>query len=221
MAEKKTDDEGNIQNNTGTELEILANIEKSFFKANPSAMKRNTARSLDWFSKAVPKNYNNVRTARMLRDRDLWADSIVPGRMYLFNYSAKHAASLPVWDRWPLIFPWDVWQGGNGNYGEPGVTYFIGINLHFLPPRMRFLAMKALLTTRNEKRYRRNTRLKISWQVLKGLSNSKFFEHSVKIYRMDHVRSKFIHIPPQSWEMAVFLPLARWVGNKSDAWKIK
>lgn len=220
MTDRKTTDNGNIENNTGTELEILASIERSFFNANPNARRRNTARSLEWFSKALPRNYNNVRTARMLRDRDLWADKIVPGRMYLFNYDARHKATLPVWDRWPLIFPWDVWQGGDGKYGESGVTYFIGINLHFLPPRLRLIAMKTLLTTRNEKRYRRSTRLKISWQVLKGLSNSKFFEHSVKIYRMDHVRSKFIHIPPQSWELVTFLPLARFEGDKAKAWKI-
>lgn len=221
MSQKKTNDEGELISNTGTELEILANIEKSFYKANPASKKRNTQKSLQWFSKFVPKNYNRVRTARMFRDRDLWADAITPGQMFFFEYDAKHKDALPVWDRYPLIFPWDMWKGGDGNYGESGVTYFIGINLHFLPPSLRFAAMKALLSTRNEKRYRPNTKLKISWQVLKSLSNSKYFEHSVKIYRMDQVRSKFVKIPARSWELAVFLPTARFVGSKSTAWKVK
>lgn len=220
MANKKTDDEGKIQNTTQTELDILANIEKSFYRANPKSQKRNTEKSLKWFSQFVPKNYNRVRTARLFRDRDLWADSITPGNMYFFEYDAKHKDTLPFWDKYPLIFPWDVWQGGDGKYGESGVTYMIGVNLHLLPPALRFAAMKALLTTRNQKRYRRNTRLKISWQVLKGLSNSKYFEHSVRIYRMDHVRSKFVKIPPVSWELAVFLPTQRIVGSKSQAWKV-
>jgi len=220
MTQKKTNAEGEVQNNTGTELEILANIEKSYYKANPNAQKRNTAKSLKWFSQFVPKNYNRVRAARMMRDRDMWADSIRPGTMMFFEYDAVNKSTLPVWDRYPLVFAWDIWKGGNGNFGESGKTYFIAINLHYLPPALRFAAMKALITKRNEKRYRDSTRLRISWNVLKSLSNSKYFEHSVKIYRMDAVKSKFIVVPAQSWEMAVFLPLARWVGNKSDAWKM-
>ena len=158
--------------------------------------------------------------AQLMRDRDMWADTIRPGTMMLFNYDAKHKATLPVWDRFPLVFAWDIWKGGDGQYGESGATYFIGINLHYLPPALRFAAMKMLLSKRNEKRYKETTRLKISWSILKGLANSKLFEHSVKIYRMDHVRSKFIIIPAQSWEMVTFLPLARFEGKKADAWRM-
>lgn len=221
MTKKKVDSSGNIENATATELEILQNIEKSFYKNNEKAQRRNTAKSLKWFSKFVPKNYNNVRTARLFRDRDLWANSISPGSMYTFEYSAVHKATLPVYDRYPLIFPWDVWKGGNGNYGESGKTYFIGINLHYLPPALRFKAMQLLLKSRNEKRYRRNTKLKISWQVLQAMANSKYFEHCVKIYRMDAVQSKFVKIPPQSWELMIFLPFQRMQkGGNSKAWKL-
>lgn len=222
MTQKKTDDEGKVLNNTGTELEILRNIEKAYYKNNPSAQKRNTQRSLKWFSQYIPSSVKRHRVARMMRDRSMWMDSIQPGTMMFFEYDAKHKDTLPVWDRYPLVFAWDIWKGGEDKYGEPGVTYFIGINLHYLPPRLRYLAMKALLTKRNEKRYRKSTRLKISWQILQGLSNTKYFKHSVKMYRMDHVRSKFIKIPAQSWEMVVYLPLARWQkGSKKEAWKIK
>lgn len=218
MAKKVKD--GKLQNTTGTELQILKGIEAAFYRNNKTSRKRNTEKSLKWFSQYIPKAHNRVRMAQMMRDRDMWADTIRPGSMMLFNYDAKHKSSLPVWDRFPLVFAWDMWKGGDGQYGESGITYFIGINLHYLPPALRFVAMKALLSKRNEKRYRSNTRLRISWSILKSLSNSKLFEHSVKIYRMDHVRSKFIIIPPESWELAVFLPLARFEGDKSKAWKI-
>ena len=222
MTQKLTDNQGNIENNTGSELEILQNLEKSFYRANETAKKRNTAKSLAWFRQFVPKNFSRVRTARMFRDRDMWADRIIPGNMYFFNYDAKTKEQLPVWDRYPLIFPWDVWTGGDGKFGEPGKQYMIAINCHYLPPRLRFEAMKALLKLRNEKRYRKSTKLKISWDVLQGLSQSNLFEHSVKIYRMDHVKSKFVKIPPRSWEMVVFLPLARWAkGSKREAWRMK
>jgi hypothetical protein len=39
---------------------------------------------------------------------------------------------------------------------------------------------------------------------------------------MDQVRSKFVEIPAQSYELALFLPLARWQkGSKSEAWKMQ
>lgn len=221
MTKKKVDEDGTIENNTGTELQILQNIEKAYYKNNSGAKRRNTEKSLKWFSKYVPRSYNKVRTARLMRDRDLWMDRIQPGTMMTFEYDPIHKDSLPVYDTMPLVFAWDVWKGGQGKFGEAGKTYFIGINLHYLPPALRFLAMKTLLKKKNEKRYRKNTRLKISWQVLQALANSKYFEHSVKMYRMDHVRSKFIKIPAQSWELALFLPTARFKkGGKSAAWKV-
>lgn len=104
---------------------------------------------------------------------------------------------------------------------KDGAEILLGINLHYLKPSLRFEAMRTLLKYRNEKRYRPSTRLKISWQVLKSLGNSKLFEHSIKAYRMDHVRSQFVQVPPRSWELVIFLPLARWQkGSKSTAWKI-
>ena len=124
MTQKKTTEEGKIQNNTATELEILQKIEKAFYRNNKDSQKRNTAKSMRWFSRYVPRSYNKVANSVMYRDRSLWTKRIVPGRMYFFEYDALHKDTLPIWDRYPLIFPWDSWKGNNG------VTYFIGINLH-------------------------------------------------------------------------------------------
>ena len=221
MTKKITDDNNEVLNNTDTNLEILQSLEKSFYKANPSSMKRNTEKSLGWFRKFIPKNYNKVRTARMFRDRDMWTDKVVPGQMLFFEYNALHKDKLPVWDRFPLVFMWDVWTGGEGKFGLPGKRYAIGINLHYLKPALRFEAMKALLSLRNEKRYRKSTRIKINWEILSALSQSRYFEHSVKIYRLDHVTSKFVKIPARSWELAVFLPTARFQkGSSKEAWRM-
>lgn len=216
MTVKKVNDKGQVENNTGSELDILKRIEKAFYRNNDQAKRRNTAKSLNWFRSYIPKSYNKVQTGQMFRDRSLWTNRIVPGELLFFEYDAEHKDKLPVWDRYPMIFPWDQWVGKSGK------VYFIGINLHYLPPVLRLQAMKALLTLRNQKRYRPNTRLKISWGVLKALSNSRLFEHSIKMYIMENVKSTFVKIPPSSWEMAIYLPLARWQnGSKSLAWKIK
>tara|TARA_B100000929_G_scaffold290599_1_gene284888 strand:+ start:45675 stop:46301 length:627 start_codon:yes stop_codon:yes gene_type:complete len=204
-----------IENDTNTELKILKNIEKAFYRNNESAKKRNTQKSLKWFSKYVPRSYNKARTAQMFRDRDLFSKRIKVGQMHFFQYDAKHKDKLPVWDMYPLVFFFDSYRA------KDGAEILLGINLHYLKPSLRFEAMRTLLKYRNEKRYRPSTRLKISWQVLKSLGNSKLFEHSIKAYRMDHVRSQFVQVPPRSWELVIFLPLARWQkGSKSTAWKI-
>lgn len=203
------------QNNTGTDIQILKSIEQAFYRNNEKTARRNTQKSLEWFYQYVPKSHNRVRTSMLMRDASTYADQIIPGNMYFFVYDAKHKDTLPVWDAFPMIFPFEVF---NTKSGEKA---FMGINLHYLPPKLRLVAMKALLTLRNEKRYRKSTRLKMSWGVLKALASSKLFEHCVKMYLFKQVRSKFIKIPAQSWELCLFLPVARWQkGSQSDAWKM-
>ena len=60
------------------------------------------------------------------------------GNMYMFNYLAKHADTLPYYDRFPLIFPINRAKGG-----------FMGINMHYLPPILRAKLMDALYDTAN------------------------------------------------------------------------
>lgn len=210
-------DEQEIQNTTGTELDILKNIEKSFFDKNPKARKRNTLKSLKWFQQYIPKNYNRVRTARMFRDRDLWRKQMTIGKMYFFDYSDPvHKDSLPIYDAFPLIFPFSSYRS------KEGKEIIVGINLHYLPPALRFVVMKGLIKYRNEKRYRNSTKLMIQWDLLKNLAESKYFEHAVHSYRTDHIKSVMIEIPSQSWELALYLPTERFKkGSKQQAWNIK
>lgn len=212
---QKLEQNGEIQNNTDTELKILQSIEKAFYEKNPNARKRNTERSMKWFSRYVPKAHNKVRLARIARDRSLFKKGISIGSLYTFEYDAKTKDELPVWDANPLVFFFDEYTAKDGS------KMLLGINMHYLKPELRLVAFKALLKLRNQKRYRKNTRLQISWGVLKTLGSSKLFEHSVKQYRVDHLRSQFVKIPPKSWELIMWLPLARWQkGGAKTAYKM-
>lgn len=202
------------KNNTATELESLKKIEQAFYRNNKSEIKRNTQKSLDWFRKYIPKAMNSIRTAQMFRDRKLWKSKMTMGCMYFFEYDPIHKDTLPIYDRYPLIFPITAWKNDRN-----GGQYFLGINLHYLQPALRLKAMQALLTLRNEKRYRRHTKLLLEWDLLKGMGESPLFEDCVKMYKLDHVKTTFINIPSQSWEMAVFLPLARFVTNAKKGGK--
>lgn len=201
------------ENKTGTQLEILQKIEKAWGRAGVAA-KRNTAKSMDWFRQYVVKAYNKVGTGVVFRDRDLWKKKVKFGRMYFFEYDAKHKDKLEVWDRYPLIIPFSA------TTAKDGATIVYGLNMHYLPPALRLVAFRALLGFKHEARYRKTTELQFDWQAIKGLTQYKYFEHAVHAYRMDHVRSVFVEIPAQSWELMLFLPVARWVGNAAKAWSI-
>ena len=123
------------------------------------------------------------------------------GNMYMFNYDPKHKDTLPYYDRFPLIFPINRAKGG-----------FMGINMHYLPPVLRAKLMDALYETSNNKYYDETTKLKLSYQTLAGASKFKEFKPCIKHYLTVQLRSRLIYISPTEWDVALFLPTARFVG---------
>mgnify|MGYP003341753173 CR=1 FL=1 len=64
------------------------------------------------------------------------------------------------------------------------------------------------------------TRLKISYNILQQASRYRFFKPCIKRYLVSHVKSRFFYIEPTEWEMALFLPLDRFVGaNKQRVYR--
>lgn len=202
-------------NTTGTELEVLKNLENMFRQKNPNVGKY-TKEAIDWFRKYIPRSYNEVKTSVMFRDRSLWKTQMQLGKLYFFEYDALHKAKLPWFDRYPLAFPFSQYKA------KDGMTIVCSLNMHYLSPQHRMLAYITLLKFRNESRYRKSTKLQLDWQILKTLSDSKYFKHCVHSYRMDQVRSVFVEIPAQSWATSLFLPVARFnKGTNSEIWKLK
>lgn len=132
--------------------------------------------------------------------------------MYFFEYDARGKDTLPVWDRYPLIFPISQYKN------KQGELITIGLNLHYLKPKDRMAALIQILKFRTEKRYRPSTRLQLEWEMLKSMSNSNLYKHMIHSYLQVQVKSVLVEIPAQSWEMMLFLPVARFEGDKSKAW---
>ncbi len=146
---------------------------------------------------------NNTRTT------DRLVTNITVGRMYLFMYDPKMKQELPYYDRFPLIFPFRRVKGG-----------FYGINMHYLPHMMRAKLMDALYTLANNQSQDDTTKLRLSYQILARASRFRFFQPCVKHYLNNHVRTRFLWIPADQWETALFLPLERFVGaTKQQVWK--
>lgn len=121
------------------------------------------------------------------------------GQMYAMFYDPKHKKTLPYYDQFPLIFPI-----------KNSTDHFIGLNLHYLPPRLRAKLMDALYSTINNKRLDETTRLRISYSILEGSSKYRAFRPCIKKYLKRHMRSRLLYIEPTDWDIVMFLPLARF-----------
>ena len=172
--------------------------------------------SRDWFRQQT-KNLS-VSSSRMVRsDRSRLTDRPLLGRMYLFQYDPKGKKTLPYYDRFPLVFPID--SGRTSGFAASGGS-FLGINLHYLPLPLRARLMDALYDTITTQELDENTRLKISYNILQQAAKYRFFKPCIKRYLISHVKSRFFYIEPTEWEMALFLPLDRFVGsNKSRIYR--
>jgi len=165
---------------------------------------KNVSNSKNWFrqkaaaSISSSKSYKDV-LAKRNQDNDVDKAfptlSISPGSMYFYSYDPKTKDELPYYDAFPLIFVVDYTANG-----------FTGLNMHYLPPILRAKLMDALYTTATNKDINENTRLNLSYNMLKGASKFKYFQPCFKQYLFAHVRSKFYPIQPIEWDMALFLP---------------
>jgi hypothetical protein len=173
-----------------------------------------TAAARDWYreqakeiSRTTKNRSQGDKVIRELRgDNNRRQDSrFMMGNMYLFAYDPKHKETLPYYDRFPLIFPINKAKGG-----------FLGINMHYLPPILRAKLMDQLYTILNNKNFDETTRLQASYKVLNGAAKFKEFAPCVKHYLNAHVRTKPAYINPSEWDIALFLPMQKFVGANAN-----
>ena len=167
-----------------------------------------TQQSRDWFRTAAKKT--KVTPESVIRsERTRYKNRVTMGKMYLFNYDPKHKATLPYYDRYPLIFPVQPADGG-----------FYGINMHYLPHVLRARLMDALYSLSRDKRYDEKTRLKLSYSILNGAAKYKAFKPTFKRYLTNHVRSRFIEITSSEWDIALMMPLQKFAkASASEVWR--
>jgi hypothetical protein len=133
---------------------------------------------------------------------------VQPGSMYAFFYDPKHKKTLPYYDTFPLIFPIGPADGG-----------FLALNMHYLPYRYRAILMDALWNISSNKRVDPTTRLRLSYDVLQASSRFKWAKPCIKHYLSSHVKSRFVFIAPEMWDVSLMLPLARFEKrSQQKAW---
>ena len=120
------------------------------------------------------------------------------GHMFLFHYDAKLKETLPYWDTYPLVLPFNVLN-----------DRFYGLNLHYLPYEYRLQLLGALGKLIKDSTISDQKKFELTWGILKESSRMNLIQPCVKQYLLsgNHVQSKLLMIHSDEWFNAVLLPL--------------
>lgn len=160
-------------------------------------------KSVKWFNETIRQGVKGHKVSKP-----------ESGKLYAYNYDAKHKATLPYWDRYPLI----VFLGF---YTSPkGTLLMHGLNLHYVPPKARQQFLEELLKQyATTKTITNSTRLKIDWSKVKGFQGA---DKMIKAYLPSHIKGPIIEVKPSDWANVVMLPLQSFEskGSKYSAQKV-
>jgi hypothetical protein len=149
----------------------------------------NKARSTSGYRKNIT---NNTERAR---------DGVVIGKMFFFVYDPKTKDKLPVYDRFPLVFPIE-------RYGDG----FLGLNVHYLSQGERSTLLNRLMEYRSNQRMDERTRLRLTYDLISSTKKlASLTRPCIKRYLFSQVRSKFIEVTSNEWQQAINLPVQMFV----------
>ena len=159
--------------------------------------------SVGWFRQEVARTRKLAFNRRkfLTDDAKFVAKRIEIGKLYMYQYSPKYMDTLPIWDEFPLVLPFSPTNNG-----------FIGINLHYLPYRHRAWLLDRLLKTASLK----NNRLRVSWEILSGISRVDVGEMATHRYIANNIVSPMRMIPIDDYAKAIMLPIQKWHGEDKN-----
>lgn len=178
----------------------------AILKAGKAGIGIKSKTSMNWFRQYVKTNIRSAVSVQQLLNATGLKHStrLRLGHMYFFAYDAKHKATLPYWDASPLMIP----------IHDNGQT-ITGLNFHYLPLKYRAKLMDALYDLLSDEKMDQNTKLKMTYNMLKSSARYKYFKPCIKQYLKTNIRSQFVEVPIAYWETAIFLPVAQFQGASS------
>lgn len=161
-----------------------------------------STKSVDWFRKQVRSLTGTITPNKMMTGGSKFSQRVMIGKMYSYYYDPKGKDTLPYYDRFPLVLVVGPAQGG-----------FYGMNLHYLPHRLRARLLDQLMRYANNKTLTENTRLKLNYDLLSASSRLRLFQPCFKHYLYGHVQTRLLNIPATDWYTAIMLPVERFVNT--------
>ena len=161
--------------------------------------KKEEKEAVDWFIGKARSAAGYRRN--IINNNERSRNGTFVGKMYFFYYDPKYKKTLPIYDRFPLVFPIEPYQDG-----------FLGLNLHYLDTGQRQDLLNRLSSYATNSRFDEKTRLRLSYDLLSNTKKlSNLSRPCIKRYLFTQVRSKFIEITANEWENAVALPVQMFV----------
>ncbi len=194
----------------------MATVEESYLDKLKDAIKTNsvTAKAKaagNWFRSIVNRTkgqFSDETPKTILQRSDSLVSKSVLGKMYFYSYDPKWKNELPWYDTFPLVFPIERYPDG-----------FLGLNFHYLAPKHRAVLMDQLKMFANNKKYDETTKLKLTYDMLKGFTKIKRARPTVHRYLSSKVKSQYVLVNADEWEVALFLPVERFrKASKKKVW---
>ena len=175
---------------------LLDRIRESLAK---EGIEPRTASARDWLKAKIQDLTVSANT--LMQDKNSLKDSTIIGKMYFYYYDPKTKEKLKYYDRFPLVIPIEEYKDG-----------FLGLNLHYIHPKNRVILLDKLSETLSNNKYDEKTKFRVSYNFLK--SASKAFEATpcIKRYLFNHVKSRFLQINADEWDIAALLPVEDFKG---------
>ena len=194
----------------------MATVEESYLDKLKDAIRTDQvaakARAAgNWFRSIVNRTkgqFSDETPKTILSRSESLVSKSVLGKMYFYSYDPKWKNDLPWYDTFPLVFPIERYPDG-----------FLGLNFHYLAPKHRAILMDQLKMFANNKKYDETTKLKLTYDMLKGFTKIKRARPTVHRYLTSKVKSKFVLVNADEWEVALFLPVERFrKASKKKVW---
>lgn len=173
------------------------NLDKLSEKTNYT--KADYRRSQAWFAEQAKKLGHMSSMPSIMSTPGRQKATFIPGRMYMYGYYPVGVKELPYYDAYPLVIPFSSDE-----------TTFTGLNFHYLPYKVRYVLLRNMLDFATDKKMDEKTKLKFTWQFIKGVSRYRGVESAVKRYRYDRVQTHFLEIPSHQWFLSLLLPMERF-----------
>jgi hypothetical protein len=159
-------------------------------------------KSVAWLQNQMRDLKSPIKLAREIaNEKSRQGGQFQMGGLYHFFYDPLTKGDLPYYDIFPLVIPLKRDTEG-----------FIGLNMHYLPPRYRAVFMDKLMNFAVTNENNEPKRLRVTYDILTAAKNFKEFKPCLKRYLNSQIKSKILTIQPPEWETALFLPTAVFKG---------
>ena len=151
-------------------------------------------RSTDWYKDKI-REFGKPGALDLIRDGKR-KKSPFYGRLNMFFYDPKFKKTLPYYDTFPLVLPLEPYSDG-----------FLGINLHYLPMKLRLQLLDRLVDYSNNTKFDESTILDVDYSRLKNIN---LIKPTLKRYLAGRVKTDFRRIDADEFMVAALLPVQRF-----------